>query len=34
MKTILPEKTEPGRAVFSIDTARLGAYLFFELSAE
>ncbi len=34
MKTILPEKREAGRAVFSVDTARDGAYLFFELSAE
>lgn len=34
MKTILPETVEAGRAVFSIDTARDGAFLFFELSAE
>lgn len=33
-KTISPERCDSGRAVFSFDTARDGAYLFFELSAE
>lgn len=33
-KTISPERCDSGRAVFSFDTARDGAYLFFELSVE